>query len=85
LTQAWIWQHEPVQDVPVDKRRLSEYRPRGVSPEGIFGKRQATLICPNDRFEQFLDGRPQEQVATFCNDWLGIPPRTVTVESTPTR
>lgn len=43
------------------------------------------LNCPNDRFEQMLDNNPSERVKTFCNEWLGIPPATITVEVTPTR
>jgi hypothetical protein len=48
-------------------------------------KRQiTTLSCPDDRFQQLLDSNPDGRVQTFCNDWLGVPAATTTVEYTPT-
>jgi hypothetical protein len=50
-----------------------------------FNRRQNTaLICPDDRYMEFLDSNPTARIKTFCNEWLGISPSTVTVEYTPT-
>jgi hypothetical protein len=50
-----------------------------------FNKRQpATLICPDDTYARILSDSPDERVETFCNEWLGIAPATVTVDVTPT-
>jgi hypothetical protein len=48
-------------------------------------KRQVTSIfCPDNRFQKLLDSNPETRVQTFCNEWLGMPPATTTIEFTPT-
>jgi hypothetical protein len=48
-------------------------------------KRQTiSLYCPDDRFKHLLDSNPDGRVQTFCNEWLGVPAATTTVEYTPT-
>jgi hypothetical protein len=48
-------------------------------------KRQTTsLFCPDDLFKLLLGSNPDNRVQTFCNEWLGVPAATTTVEYTPT-
>lgn len=52
---------------------------------GIFGKRQDLILdCPDDQFAALLNNAPNSDVESFCNDWLNLPPATVTTEVTPT-
>jgi hypothetical protein len=48
-------------------------------------KRQTTsLFCPDDRFQMLLDSNPAARIQTFCNEWLGVPAATTTIEYIPT-
>jgi hypothetical protein len=83
LSDAWALYHKidtkktKVEHAPVELRRHEA--------QELNGKRQTTeLLCPDDRYAQFLDNNPDESVQTFCNEWLNLAATTTVVEYTPT-
>ncbi|KAL6709912.1 hypothetical protein ACN47E_000697 [Coniothyrium glycines] len=86
-TDAWVLHRKPAGTVARGKEEDNARLPRGEWLDGEFKKRQGEvteLNCPNDRWEKMLDSNPDDRVKTFCNEWLGIGPATVTQEVTPT-
>jgi hypothetical protein len=83
LTDAWALYHK-VDKKDARKETQPELR-RHEAQDIVLGKRDVvSLYCPNDRYQEFLDNNPPSNVQTVCNQLLGLPPRTITVESTPT-
>lgn len=85
LAEGWSLRRKHVEHAQqYENARYPVYQPRDASQNGVVEKRQNQLVCPNDRWEAFLDSVPTNSVSTFCNDYLGIPPATTVVEYTPT-
>jgi hypothetical protein len=84
LSDAWAVRRSTDTGVHQVEHVAIELRQNGAQ-HNKFDKRQETeLVCPDDRYQEFLDNNPQERIKTFCNEWLGISPTTVVVEYTPT-
>jgi hypothetical protein len=83
LSDAWAMRRSAGSSVHQAEHVAIELRQSGA--QNKFDKRQETeLVCPDDRYQEFLDNNPKDRIETFCNEWLGISPTTVVVEYTPT-
>lgn len=84
LTDAWALYHKVDRKNGQKEDAQPELRRHEAQDIGLDKRDVVSLFCHNDRYEQFLDNNPTGSVQTFCNQLLNIPPRTNTVEFTPT-
>jgi hypothetical protein len=83
LTDAWALYH-PAEKKDARKEIQPELRRHKAQDIGLERREVVSLYCPNDRYRQFLDNNPPSNVQTVCNQMLNIPPKTETVDYTPT-
>jgi hypothetical protein len=80
LSDAWVL-HRKADSKRVDGESIPQIELRREAQNAPAEKRQTTsLFCPDDRFQSLLDSNPDGRVQTFCNEWLGVPAATTTVE-----
>jgi hypothetical protein len=84
LSEAWVVRRKADSNVHQAEHVAIELRHEGAQPNRLDKRQQTELICPNDRYQEFLDSNPEDRIKTFCNEWLGIGPTMVVVEYTPT-
>lgn len=86
MSEAWVLDRGADKHVQQEQDVAPQELRRRWEHAAVFAKRQEEeLDCSENWFSDFLNANPSPRIKRFCNDWLGIRPKTVWEEVTPTR